>query len=164
MIKTALAKALTVKVAAAALATTAAAGGVAYAASEGALPGQSGDHSVSRSAAPEKSKDATAKDNNGKGPGEANGSPSPSLVGLCHAYTSGVATSKGKALENPAFTVLITTAGGADKVAAYCTKLLADEAAAKPSHPATGKPADAGKPTDKPAEGGKPTASPRPTR
>jgi len=89
-------------------------------------------------------------DQNGEGPGGANGSPSPSLVGLCHAVDAGNKDDHGKALENPAFTALITAAGGKEKVDAFCATLLASASAAPkehPSHPAnnsgdhgTGKP------------------------
>jgi hypothetical protein len=50
--------------------------------------------------------------------------PSPSLAGLCNVYRAGVGDNSGKALDNPAFTHLITVAGGKDKVAAYCAALL----------------------------------------
>jgi hypothetical protein len=89
-------------------------------------------------------------DQNGEGPEGANGSPSPSLVGLCHAVDAGNKDDHGKALENPAFTALITAAGGKEKVDAFCATLLASASAAPkehPSHPAnnsgdhgTGKP------------------------
>jgi len=136
MIKIALAKLLTAKFAVAAAATAAVtAGGVAAVAATGNLPGSPDSHSASTSAtiaasarssvstteAPESSH-GDAK-SNGAGP---SGSPSPSLVGLCHAYTAGAGSEHGKALESPAFTVLITTAGGKDKVDAYCAKALAD--------------------------------------
>lgn len=54
-------------------------------------------------------------------------SPSPSLRGLCQAYTAGVGNNPGKALENPAFTALIRAAGGRGNVAAYCASLLASK-------------------------------------
>jgi hypothetical protein len=95
-------------------------------------------------------------DQNGTGPEGANGSPSPSLVGLCHAVNAGNKDDHGKALENPAFTALITTAGGKEKVDAFCAALLASASAAPkehPSHPAdnpgdhgTGKPSTPGQP------------------
>lgn len=50
-------------------------------------------------------------------------SPSPSLVGLCHAYTAGAGSEHGKALDNPAFSALITAAGGRTGVDAYCAAL-----------------------------------------
>ncbi len=58
------------------------------------------------------------------GSNPASAAPEPSLVGLCHAFPA-VANSHGRALDNPAFTTLITAAGGADNVAAYCQVLLA---------------------------------------
>jgi hypothetical protein len=172
MIKTAVLKLLTVKVVIAACATTAA-GGVALAASTGNLPNPLDKHGSGVSSrldtAPdsEKSKsshggdrDGDGKDgkdgNNGNGNGngkqgngpDASHAPSPSLVGLCHAYGSGNKADHGKALDNPAFTVLITTAGGRDKVDAFCATLLADPNAAK----------DTGK-KDKPAKP-EPTTTP----
>jgi hypothetical protein len=155
MIKTAVLKLLTVKLVIAACATTAA-GGVALAASTGNLPnpldkhGSAGSSRLGTAPDSEKSKsshgggrDDDGKDNNGNGkdgnngngkPGngpDASHAPSPSLVGLCHAYGSGNKADHGKALDNPAFTVLITTAGGRDKVDALCTALLADPNAGK---------------------------------
>ena len=71
--------------------------------------------------------------------------PSPSLRGLCNAYLARVANSHGKALQNPAFTVLINAAGGSDGVSGYCTTMLATPSIergkpsshpAHPSHPA----------------------------
>ncbi|RSM63859.1 hypothetical protein DMH04_52280 [Kibdelosporangium aridum] len=167
LVKTALAKLLTVKVAATAV-TAVAAGGVAVAAATGNLPTQHGGSptvppmvavssttgqitpppSVGSSQAP----DAANKTATDKNPGNSNaagnnaadkntsgsGSPSPSLVGLCQADTAGAGAEQGKALENPAFTVLITTAGGKDKVSAYCTDLLAIQPGQ--STPPTGQP------------------------
>lgn len=145
MIKTLLAKLLTVKIAATAAAVTVAAGGVAAAAATGYLPTPSGGGSTvapasstgssasghgsadDHSAGADKGRDHDARQSSSPG------SPSPSLVGLCHAYTAGAGSEHGKALGSPAFTVLITTAGGKDKVAAYCTKLLA-------AHPEPAKP------------------------
>ena len=66
----------------------------------------------------------------------AHGSPSPSLVGLCTAYQAGVADNPGKAMDNPAFTALITAAGGKDNVTAYCTAILpSPHPSGTPSHP-----------------------------
>jgi len=61
--------------------------------------------------------------------------PSPSLQGLCTAYEAGVANAHGKALQNPAFTVLINAAGGLDAVNGYCTTLLSNSPAAHPGKP-----------------------------
>ncbi|HET6211123.1 MAG TPA: hypothetical protein VFD94_12100 [Jatrophihabitans sp.] len=49
---------------------------------------------------------------------------SPSLIGLCQSWLSRPHV-HGKADTNPAFTVLVTAAGGTDAVEAYCTDLLA---------------------------------------
>jgi hypothetical protein len=141
MLKTALAKALTVK--AAAIAAVAVGGGVALAATTGVLPnplsGSSGKPSASHSA------------NADHSPG-AKGSPSPNLEGLCKAYAAKPEGERGKALQSPAFQALITAAGGQDKVTAYCTTLLPS---AKPTEPG-GKPS--GVPTAKPS--GVPTVKP----
>jgi hypothetical protein len=64
----------------------------------------------------------------------AQGSPSPSMVGLCTAYHAAVADNPGKALDNPAFTTLITAAGGKANVPAYCATVLASSSGT-PSHP-----------------------------
>jgi hypothetical protein len=166
MIKTALAKLLTLKVAAAALTVTAA-GGVALAAGTGNLPHSLGGGTPTAQptpshdgGTPHTSKAAAAHDHSA--------SPSPSLVGLCHAYKAGAGDNPGKALDNPAFTHLITVAGGKDKVAAYCTALLkAHPGKAGGSHP-TGAPAThpTGAPSTHPTGGpsshptGKPTSYP----
>lgn len=148
MIKTAVAKLLTLKVAAVAIAVTAA-GGVALAAGNGALPtpfGGNGDKPAAThaSAKPAKTTEAGAR---------GNASPSPSLVGLCHAYTAGVNDNPGKALENPAFTALINAAGGKDEVADFCAKILADKSASV--HPS-------GAPENKPSRPAHPTGPPTP--
>ncbi len=166
----ALAKLLTLKVGAAAVAVTAT-GGVAVAAATGTLPNPLTEPSAKPSA------HATGKPSDvadhGKGPADAKGTPSPNLVGLCHAFRAGVGDNPGKAVENPAFRVLITTAGDKEKVAAYCDTLLANEQgkpsqAARPtatrSHP-TGKPSARPTPaeperTDAPDAGHKRTAQP----
>lgn len=140
MIKVALAKLLTLKVAA--VATTAvAAGGVAVAAGTGAIPSPFG-------AKPSASSSAKPGDNHAKG------SPSPSLEGLCNAYSNGNKQDKGKALENPAFTALIDAAGGKDKVEAFCADLAKNAPANRPS--------DAGRPSAKPSvpRPSKPTVTP----
>jgi hypothetical protein len=50
--------------------------------------------------------------------------PSPSLVGLCRAYTAHATHNPGKALISPAFAALITAAGGGGNVPAFCATLL----------------------------------------
>src|SRR5262245_21338457 len=130
MLSTTLAKVATVKAAVAVVAVSG--GGIALAAGSGYLPGVSGSnhHPTAR---PDTS--ATAGHHPTRSPGSAapagssasashrsaapNGTPSPNLRGLCTAFTAGVGDNPGKALDNPAFTVLITTAGGKDNVASY---------------------------------------------
>ncbi|NES16824.1 MULTISPECIES: hypothetical protein [Micromonospora] len=170
MSKFALAKLLTLKAGTAVLAVTAT-GGVALAAATGTLPTPLTEAGATPSAHAT-GKPSEAADQ-GKGPAGAKGDPSPNLVGLCHAFTAGAGDNPGKALENPAFRVLITTAGDREKVAAYCETLLAAEKVrpsqaarptATPSHP-TGKPGarptSAGSTrTHAPDAGHKPTARP----
>lgn len=163
MIKTTLAKLLTVKVAVVA-AGTVAAGGVALAATTGALPAHSGSGGAPGStstshpaatSAPTGSEHADAGDgaNGGAAKSSAdnagNATPSPSLTGLCQAYTAGAGSDHGKALESPAFQVLITTAGGTDKVSGYCTGLLAAKTAAhQPESTHAAQPTEANRPTE----------------
>ncbi|WP_432826070.1 hypothetical protein [Dactylosporangium sp. CA-092794] len=121
VIKTALVKPLTVKAAAVAVVVVGA-GGVALAATTGALPNPFNSHAGPAGSAGIAGAGASARPSvPGHGPSSAG--PSPSLVGLCHAYTAGA--DHGKALDNPAFSALITAADGKDKVDAYCTRLLA---------------------------------------
>ncbi|RAS70065.1 hypothetical protein C8D87_101365 [Lentzea atacamensis] len=153
MLKIALANLVTVKIAAVA---AAAAGGIALAAAAGTLPGQQREEpapaadtdvvattsvtTTEKSKAPDKKPDNSA-------------SPSPSLHGLCQAYTA--RAEHGKAHENPALSALITAAGGPDQVPAFCADLLGD----KPGKPdAPGKPDTPGKSDQAP---GKPSRSNR---
>jgi hypothetical protein len=164
MIKTAVMKLLTVKVGVA-VATATAAGGLATAAATGNLPATltgsdqagpgtatDGWHAGGKlSPAPSASKGKDQEDPRGP-----QGSPSPSLVGLCHAVSAGNKTEHGKALQNPAFTSLITAAGGPDKVAAFCSALLSSPSA----EPKAGPPADTGRnPSKQPDE--RATGAPR---
>lgn len=142
MIKAVLAKAITVKVGVA-VGAAVTAGGVALAAGNGNLPNPF-------EAKPKPSHSPAAKDNSAKG------NPSPSLVGLCHAFSAGNKEEHGKSLENPAFTVLIDEAGGKDRVEGFCEGVLRSAAPA-------GKPSDAGKPSARPSnpgQAGKPSATP----
>ncbi|HKS46321.1 MAG TPA: hypothetical protein VJT49_14660 [Amycolatopsis sp.] len=132
MIKTALANLLTTKLAVAGAAAAAVTvGGVVAVAATGGLPGGgSGAPSAPSAGASSAASSSQAESTQGRpadttGTGRPSETPSPSLTGLCHAYTAGAGSDHGKALENPAFTVLITTAGGKDKVDGYCAELLA---------------------------------------
>jgi hypothetical protein len=135
-------------------------GGVALAAATGHLPSQLGGTPAAASSA-QASASATATASASGSPGSSPAaSPSPSLHGLCQAYTAGVGSNPGKALDNPAFTALITAAGGKEKVAAFCTSLLATKPGHTPSPHPTGKPSSL--PTQAPTAHptGKPTTIP----
>jgi hypothetical protein len=158
MLKIALANLVTVKIAAVA---AAAAGGIALAAAAGTLPGQqreepapaTGTNAVAttsvtttdKSKAPDKKPDNSA-------------SPSPSLHGLCQAYTAGAGSEHGKAHENPAFSALLTAAGGPDKVPAFCAGLLGDKADQADKADKAGRPDTPGRSDQAP---GKPSRSNR---
>ena len=62
---------------------------------------------------------------NGDQDGKSSNAPSPSMFGLCQAYQAHKSDNPGKALDSPAFTALITAAGGKDNVDAYCDALVA---------------------------------------
>ncbi|SBW18843.1 hypothetical protein FDG2_0851 [Candidatus Protofrankia californiensis] len=122
MIKTALAKLLTVKIAVAAVAATAV-GGVTVAASTGVLSSP-GEHEAA--AGVTTSASAQATDPFAHVPAAGTVAPA-SLPALCHAYTDAAAhhpDKPGKTLDDPAFPLLITAAGGRDKVTTYCGEIL----------------------------------------
>jgi hypothetical protein len=126
MIKTTLAKLLTLK--AAAILAGVSAGGVALAATTGVLPNPLTQD-------PPAPAHATASPGN---PGQGN--PSPSLQGLCTAYLAGAGSDHGKALESPAFQALITAAGDAQSVDSFCATLAVSPSnSASTDHP-TGAP------------------------
>ena len=158
--KSALLKLLTVKAAAIA-AVVVGTGGVALAASTGALPNPLNSHPVP-AASPSRAHPGD-RPSAPHGPGGP-ASPSPSLVGLCHAYSAGAGSDHGKALDSPAFKALLTAAGGKAGVDAFCTKLLATTQASEapggqpragnhptghPTEHPTGRPSE--HPTDKPS-------------
>ncbi len=94
--------------------------------------------------------DDAADESEGTTPGAT---PSPSLKGLCVAFQAGAMD---HAATNPAFTALQTAAGGADNVAAYCVGLIGERS--HPTHPA--KPTQAATPHEHPAHPAKPTHAP----
>ena len=112
-------------------------GGVALAAATGHMPSNlTGTPAAASSAA-----SATAlPPANGKPATHPVSSPSPSLRGLCQAYTAHVGSSPGKALDSPAFSALITAAGGKDKVAAFCASMLSAQPGNGPTAHPGGKP------------------------
>jgi hypothetical protein len=140
-------------------------GGFALAAATGHMPANlSGKPTAAGSAAVATARPAAS----GKSTSHPASSPSPSLRGLCQAYTAHAGRNTGKALDSPAFTALITAAGGKDSVTGFCTSLLATHpGTASTSHPA-GKPsshpaqANTAHPTGKPSvlPSGKPTTHP----
>jgi hypothetical protein len=152
MIKTALAKVLTVK--AAAILAALSAGGVALAATTGVLPNPLGENPATTPSHPVTTPHAGGNGGQG-GPGGSDATPDPSLPGLCTAFLAGAGSEHGKALENPAFTVLITAAGGVDGVEAYCATL--QHSGGPADHP-TGAPASHPGSTEHP--NGKPSKSP----
>lgn len=160
LMKTALLKLLTLKAAAVA-AVVLGTGGVALAASTGAIPNPLNNHPVPAASA-SRAHPADRPDASERPGGPA--SPSPSLVGLCHAYTAGAGSDHGKALDSPAFQVLLTAAGGKAGVGAFCAKLLGttqaseapsaqpgttDHPTGRPTEHPTGRPSE--HPTDKPS-------------
>lgn len=149
-------KLLAIKVAVAAVALSGG-GGVVLAAT-GHLAAQSPGHAApSASSSAGTNASAAAAGTNAsaaKGGSHSSATPSPSLQGLCHAYDAGAGSNPGKALENPAFTALITAAGGKDKVSSYCTTLLASSPSGNSGNSAAHSGNSASHST------GKPTAAP----
>lgn len=133
MLKIALAKFLTLK-AAAVLAATAA-GGVALAAGTGALPSF-----TDSPPATERAQNPDGSDKAADGPGAM---PSPSLHGLCQAYSA--SEKNENVLSTPPFTALINAAGGAEQVPDFCANLPdpGNRPDGVPAGPAGTHPADA---------------------
>jgi hypothetical protein len=172
-VKTLIAGLLAAKAALAATAAAASIGGIALAAATGSLPtaAQNAAHDLVHAPAAASAHSAALDDDeteptSSETPSDTSSpspsaTPHPSLVGLCRAYGAGVATSHGKALDNPAFTVLITAAGGKDAVAAYCTGILADAPGGKPT--ALPTPTNTHKPATHPTHAARPTRPAHPT-
>jgi hypothetical protein len=173
MLKTALAKILTAKAAAVVAATTI--GGVAVAAGTGHLPSQHGQGASSQSSSSQEAETSetgpgASKAASAKASPHAAAAPSPSMVGLCRAYAHVVA-SHGKALDNPAFTALVTAAHGKANVSGMCTTLLAQQKAehadpaGSPAQASSGHPNAGQHPGGAPAEhpAGAPTVHATPT-
>jgi len=166
------------------LALAAATGGIAAAASTGQLPNplphssHASDVAVAAVAASHGQPTSTAtasaspSDSVSSEPSSSHpaASPSPSLRGLCQAWLSRP-HEHGKADTNPAFSYLVSTAGGVDSVDAYCTSLLAspapsstpsdDSSAPGSAIPSHSHPAPSHThPSDKPGPFSTPTAEP----
>ncbi len=163
-LKSALAKFLTVK----AVILLAAAGltGVVLAAAGGTVPVPWSDPppdrpSVPTSTAPPTSDTPTGRPSPAGKPTEASSAPTPSMAELCKAYTAPVAKHPGKVKDNPAFSALVTAAGGAANVPTYCADVAADKPHGHPSH--VPKPTKPGK--DGPgAANSHPSHVPKPTK
>lgn len=113
--------------------------GVVLAARGGAVPVPWSDKpaeppAVTRSHAPVTT--TTRPSDTGR-PGDQGNAPAPSelpgLAGLCQAYLAQVNQSPGKATDNPAFTALVTAAGGAENVPEFCADLAAEQPRGRPS-------------------------------
>ena len=142
-------------------------GGLALAASHGALnvPFSGHDHRSDKApAAP-----ATANPGLTRAPAATptalptpSGTPTPSLTGLCRAFQAGASPSA----SNPAFAALTSAAGGTENVAAYCVDLIGpSKKPTHPAHPTTPAHPTAGAHPSKPASPGRgvePTIPPKP--
>ncbi len=151
VLKSTLAKILTVK-AAIILAAAAGTTGVVLASTSGALTSTDGP-SQQRPAHPRATHSPThpsaGTPRSGDQEGKSGDAPSPSMAGLCQAYEAHKTDNPGKALDSPAFTALITAAGGQDNVDDYCDTIAAttDRGRSDDTH---------GKPTDLPNNPGDP--------
>jgi hypothetical protein len=98
------------------------------------------------------------------------GSPltDPAALGLCRAWAVAGKDDHGKGLDPAATQALARAAGGTDKIAGFCGKLLGGAPGSAPPAPgpAASPPAHPGPPTDKPSHSpngkGKPRPSPSP--
>jgi hypothetical protein len=83
------------------------------------------------------------------------GPPDQALPGLCRAWLAGAGDNPGRAADNPVFTLLVDTAGGAEEVTDYCDDLVAGSAEHPAGPPADGPAADRpnGPPEDHPGAG-----------
>jgi hypothetical protein len=170
MLKTTVSKVLAAKLLAASAVAVLATGGVAVAAATNTLPepAQRAAHNAFNAPAPHHGK---PKHNHGqdkqKAPKSSDANkgspaPSPSLDGLCHAYQAGVANHHPKKLTNPAFHALVVAAGGADKLGAYCTKLIGAPGTHPSDEPDDPEDTSSAHPTGKPSAHptGKPSTHP----
>lgn len=189
MLRTLLSKTLAMKALAVIALTAGATGGVALAATSAyaptEAPGSSNSQAADRSgeaAAADDDLDGTveigADDTDGPtgdpvtgqigdpGSAGASGPPDQALPGLCHAWIAGAGDNPGKASDNPVFTLLVDTAGGAGEVTAYCDDLLAGMLLAEhPAGPPTEDPAAVDHPSGPPEEhpgAGRPDDAPAP--
>lgn len=136
VLKSTLAKILTVKVAAL-VATAAGTSGVVLAATSGVLlPGDkpSDPRPADHPPAIHSSAHSPAGTPRDEAP-RSGQAPSPSPHGLCNAYQADKRDDPGKALDSPAFRALVTAAGGRDNVDDYCETVSAAQDADRPGRP-----------------------------
>jgi hypothetical protein len=145
MSKLSLARVFAARSLTAATAVLLAGGGIAIAAATGMLPtaahgpdGTPGQHPAV-SSHPSGSDEATEPVESGESQ-QPSDVPRPSLDGLCHAFQAGATDNDGKAIDNPAFSVLVAAAGGAEQVAAFCDDRIGS-AATHPHGAPSGLPA-----------------------
>jgi hypothetical protein len=189
-------KVFSMKAAAAALVAMLSIGGVAAAAG-GLLPGQASPvadraaattgagaaaHGLGKAAVASMGGTAQAGSIDGRGRESAVGpdATAAARAGLCQAWQASQAAENGRRMDSVAFQALVTAAGGADKVAAYCEDVAAGSGAgthgqsqASPpsvsapptsvSPPSSGPPADPGPPAStgpgEHGQGGPPTTT-----
>jgi len=127
-------------VAVAAAVFTFASAGVAVAAATGIIPNPLGpDTSTPTSSDDTSSRGAPPPGNRGSHPAGPTAPPPDAAVdGLCRAYLAQAANGRKEELNNPRFEALVQLAGGADKVAAYCTARLAEPTPGSTTEPTPG--------------------------
>lgn len=116
-------------------------GGLAFASTTGIIPGP---FNQSPGVSPTTGENSNPVRSRASSAGMPTSEPSPTapaaaFSGLCHSYLAKDAEGRRKALETPAYADLVTAAGGADKVEAYCVQLPEKEKQdksrdPKPSH------------------------------
>ncbi|GIH07643.1 hypothetical protein Rhe02_57100 [Rhizocola hellebori] len=110
-------------------------GGLAFASTTGIIPGPfSQSPGVSPTGNPTSNTPGRSRASSPASPTPAS-SAAAAFGGLCNSYLSKDAQARSKALTTPAYADLVTAAGGADRVEAYCTALPDKEKADKSKDP-----------------------------
>ncbi|WP_319462855.1 hypothetical protein [Micromonospora sp. RTP1Z1] len=116
-------------------------------------PTRGADPTGSDPGSPAATAPSAAPGTTGAGPGRPAGTTK--LTGLCRAYLAKSPQQRAKALETPGFADLVTAAGGADRVEAYCLRLVPEAGEKSSPGPGAGtstRPTPAA-PTGKPSTG-----------